>query len=138
MGGVGGGGTGGRGGAGAGGAGAGGKGGSSTGGASTGGMSGGGGKGGTTATGGTSGAGGSGPCTPPSGTTCMTASDYCQGYAYMPMDHVLALCQVGTAGCIAGREMLFRCVATCDTQVPGGAGFVDTSHWTIAAQCIPT
>jgi hypothetical protein len=85
--------------------------------------------------GGSGGSAGSGTCTPPSGTTCMTAVDYCMGYPYMPMDYVMATCTVGTAGCISGRRMLFRCVATCDTQVPGGTGFVDTSHWTIAAQC---
>jgi hypothetical protein len=111
-------------------AGSGGKGGTSGTGGSTAGTAG---KGGTAGSGGS---GGSGTCTPPSGTTCTTAVDYCMGYPYMPMDYVMATCQVGTAGCLQGRRMLFRCVATCDTQVPGGVGFVDTSHWSVAGQCL--
>ena len=81
------------------------------------------------------GSGGSGPCTPPSGTTCMTAADFCQGYAYMPMDIVKATCTVGTAGCLAGMPFLFRCVANCGAQVPGGTGFVSETNWALAGRC---
>jgi putative component of membrane protein insertase Oxa1/YidC/SpoIIIJ protein YidD len=56
-------------------------------------------------------------------------------YPYEPNDYVLALCQVSNAGCISGRKMLFRCVANCQTVVPGGSGFVDNSRWAVAAQC---
>jgi hypothetical protein len=96
-------------------------------------VSGAGGKGGTA--GSASGAGGGGTCTPPSGMTCMDASDFCQGYAYMPGDYVKAVCQVSTNGCCGTRPMLFRCVANCTQQVPGGPGFVDSSHWSSPTQC---
>ena len=45
------------------------------------------------------------------------------------------MCEVGTGGCLYGLFVLFRCVSLCNDYVPGGAGYVDASHWRIDAQC---
>jgi hypothetical protein len=50
-------------------------------------------------------------------------------------DYVTAVCTVGTAGCCVNKRMLFQCVQMCDTQVPGGSGYVDDRKWKIAGQC---
>ena len=87
------------------------------------------------ASGGMAGNGGSGQCMPPSGTTCATASEYCQGYPYVPTNVVVATCTGTTAGCFVGLRALFTCVANCTAQVPGSPDFIDNSHWQIGMRC---
>jgi hypothetical protein len=95
------------------------------------------GSGGTSGAGGTSagnaGSGGSSSCEGPTGSECATASTYCAGYPYETGDLVIAVCTVGTAGCISGRTMLFECQSGCDTHSP--TTIVDNQYWRIEAQC---
>jgi hypothetical protein len=95
-----------------------------------------GGKGGSGA--GTAGSGGgSGVCMPPSGTMCSNASPHSSSCSYVTGDRVVQACAPGvtTAGCCAGKRMLFQCVQMCDTQVPGDSSYINNSKWSIAGQC---
>jgi hypothetical protein len=82
---------------------------------------------------GSGGTAGSSSCEGPTGSTCAEASSWCSGYAYETGDLVTEECTVGTAGCIAGRTMLFECVSACGTHTP--ATIVDNQYWRIEAQC---
>jgi hypothetical protein len=42
---------------------------------------------------------------------------------------------VNTGGCMVDYGMLFRCVANCKEQVPGGSDYTNASHWSINGQC---
>jgi hypothetical protein len=53
----------------------------------------------------------------------------------MPGQYVIAACTTNTGGCMPDYGMLFRCEARCTEQVPGSAGYVDDSHWSIRGQC---
>jgi hypothetical protein len=81
------------------------------------------------------GTGGTTPCPPPDGNTCQTASWYCPNYPYMPGQYVVAVCTVNTGGCMVDYGMLFRCVASCGEQIPGGSGYTNASHGSINGQC---
>jgi hypothetical protein len=42
---------------------------------------------------------------------------------------------VNTGGCMFDYAMVFKCVANCGEQVPGGQGYTNNSRWSIIAQC---
>jgi hypothetical protein len=78
-------------------------------------------------------AGGVSGCSPPGGSTCDSASDYCSGYPYVPGDRVVNHCANASAGCVKDKLMLFECVDSCGSQVPGTG--TTEEHWKVKANC---
>ncbi|HEV8547865.1 MAG TPA: hypothetical protein VGQ57_02535 [Polyangiaceae bacterium] len=72
-------------------------------------------------------------CSAPAGDSCENAARYCEGYAYVRGDMVRNRCSVNTGGCLSGRDMLFECIDSCQSEAPGSGSNNDV--WKIADQC---